>query len=398
MQNKKNILIMTQALSGGGAERLAANLSVGLKDKANITIVTYWATEDEYDYSGTRINLNMVGKSVLGKLLCSVRRVWAVHKIKKKHEIDISISYVPPCDYVNIFSKRKNEKTIIDVVSNMSKVYPKGLRRIFRQFILRKADFLVTDSEGVRQDLLNNFKINCEKKSRTIYSSLDISEIKRVCKEKNKVENLDLPQKFLSCMGSFRMAKGHWHLIKAFYTIKDKIPDIDLVIMGDGIYREKYNELISELGIEDRVYLPGYINPPHAVINLSEVFVFSSVYEGMGNSIIEAMACETPVVSVDCKFGAREILDPDTPIDHVCKKIEMCKYGIITPGFPMEDIDISRTITKEERMLGKGILEMLKDEKRKKNYIEMGIEYCNVFDNLEITRQWEDILDVVMKK
>lgn len=388
---------MTQSLSGGGAERLAANLSIGLKDNSDITIVTYWSDDEEYDYFGKRINLDLVGNSVVKKAICSIKRIIEVKKIKKANNIQLSISFVPSCDYVNILTKRKNEKTIIDVVSNMSKVYPNGFRRVFRKFVLNKADFLVTDSEGVRQDLLNSFNLNCEKKSKTIYSSLDILEIRRKCEENANIDICKKAKKYISCMGSFRMAKGHWHLIKAFSTIKDDIPDLNLVILGDGVYREKYEELIYKLGLQERVFLPGYINFPHEIINRSIAFVFSSVYEGMGNSIIEAMASGTPVVSVDCKFGAREILDPSASLSHICTDVEICEYGIITPGFPMEDIDITTSISKEEKLLGKGIERLLSDEGFRNEYIKKGFEYCKKFDNTEITNQWKNVMEIVSK-
>ena len=59
--DKKNIMIISQSLSGGGAEKLAANLSLGLKDLMNVYIVTYWSGNEEYQYAGERINIGLVG-------------------------------------------------------------------------------------------------------------------------------------------------------------------------------------------------------------------------------------------------------------------------------------------------------------------------------------------------
>lgn len=286
MNNCKNVLIISQALSGGGAEKLAANLSLGLKEKANVTIVTYWKSEKEYDYAGERINLDLVGNGIISKICCALKRIFIIKKIKKQKKIDCSISYVPPCDYANVLSRVKNEKIIIDVVSNMSTVYKGGLSKWFRKYVLQHADFLVTVSEGVRKDLIDHFGVK-ESGSKTIYNSCDIEAVTDVV-NCSKRENSVIHKKYIVSMGSFRQPKGHWHLIKAFATIKNDIEDIDLVILGDGGYRQKYYELIERLDLSNRVHLPGFINPPFGVISKAEVFVFSSVFEGFGNAVNES--------------------------------------------------------------------------------------------------------------
>lgn len=394
---KRNVMIISQTLSVGGAEKLAANLSLGLKDIANVYVVTYLETDKEYDYAGHRINLNLIGNSKLSKMINAIKRVIIIKRLKKTYQIDCSVSYVPPCDYVNVLSRTKKEKVFIDVVSNMSTAFPKGIRRIFRKYVLSKADFIVTVSEGVRQDIIDHFGVS-EDKSRTIYNSCDIHAIEDECKNGEIIEKerLDLPGKYISTMGSFRLPKGHWHLIKAFSTIVSEIPEYKLVICGDGVYREKYVELINKLGIQDKVVMTGFLNPPHSVISKSALFVFSSVFEGFGNAVIEAMACGVPVVSTDCKYGPREILAPDTPFTTQSDGLEWAKYGLLVPAFPVDDIDTSTNISSEERLLGTAIKEMLNCPEKKEEYVTLGKEYCHMFDNEHITAIWLDTIEEVL--
>ena len=206
----KNILIITYTLTAGGAEKLAANLSLELSKYANVYVVTYEKRENEYSIAGTRINLNLRGRTFLDRVLCSMKRIKVVRKIKKKYNIDYSISFVPPTDYVNILSKRKGEKVLIDVVSNMSVVYPGGLKKAWRKYILKKADYVVTVSEGVRKDLIDNFGIEKEK-SKTIYNSCDIKNIEEECLKDDifiKHQSV-LPTEYICTMGSFRHPKCH---------------------------------------------------------------------------------------------------------------------------------------------------------------------------------------------
>jgi len=392
----KNIMIITQSLTGGGAEKLAANLSLELAKTDRLTIVTFKQDDIEYKYSGNRININRVGGKggILAHIINAFGRIRDVRKIKKSINCDCTISFLPQTDYVNVLSRRKNEKVIVDVVSNMSFVYPRGIKKAFRRFILKKADFVVTVSEGVRNDLINNFGIE-EGLSKTIYNSCDIDAIVKDCENKTEYARLKdiLPEKYICSMGSFRLAKGHWHLIKAFSTIADKIPEYKLVILGDGQYREKYKELIEALGLSNRVVLPGFANPPYSIISKSELFIFSSVFEGFGHSIIEAITCGVPVLSTDCNYGAREILAPKSDLFKKADKFEVCDYGYLLPPFNMDDIDSSSNILEIERKMGDAIIEVLSRDN--KELIQKGLDYVHKFDNLSYGRFWKETIEEV---
>ena len=393
----KNILIITQSLTGGGAEKLAANLSLELSKTDKVTIVTFTKTEIEYDYSGNRININRVGGKggLFTHILNAIGRIVEVKKIKKRINCDCAISFLPQTDYVNVLSRIKGEKIIVDVVSNMSFVYPKGIKKWFRYLILNKADYIVTVSEGVRKDLINNFNVRKEN-SKTIYNSCDIDSIITDCKKEKEFKRLEsvLPEKYICSMGSFRLAKGHWHLIKAFSTIADKIPNYKLVILGDGQYRDKYEKLIEKLGLSNRVVLPGFANPPYSIISHSDLFIFSSVFEGFGHSIIEAMACGVPVLSTDCDYGAREILTPKTDFKIKAKEVETCEYGFLMPPFNMDDIDCNTNILELERIMGDAIMHILSLDN---NFlISKGLKYVRKFDNEAYGKYWKETIEEII--
>lgn len=67
--------------------------------------------------------------------------------------------------------------------------------------------------------------------------------------------------------------------------------------------------LTQELGLDEDVSLPGFVDNPYAYMARSAVFVLSSAWEGFGNVLVEAMAVGTPVVSTDCPSGPAEILE-----------------------------------------------------------------------------------------
>ena len=81
-----------------------------------------------------------------------------------------------------------------------------------------------------------------------------------------------------------------------------------LGFIGEGSERASLEALARDLGLAERVFFPGYVDDPFAWLQRASLLVSSSVYEGLGNAIIEALACGTPVVSTDCPYGPREIL------------------------------------------------------------------------------------------
>jgi glycosyltransferase involved in cell wall biosynthesis len=109
-------------------------------------------------------------------------------------------------------------------------------------------------------------------------------------------------------IGSLKSQKDYPTLLKAFVLLRDRRP-ARLLILGEGPERPALERLIGELGLVDRVRLAGYVADPYPYLEMADLFVLSSAWEGLGNVIIEALVCGTPVVATDCRSGPAEILE-----------------------------------------------------------------------------------------
>ncbi len=109
-------------------------------------------------------------------------------------------------------------------------------------------------------------------------------------------------------VGALTRQKDFPTLIRAFAGV-ERPADARLMILGEGPDRPELERLIGELGLGDRVALPGFVGNALALMARSDVFVLSSLYEGLPTVLIEASAVGVPVISTDCKSGPREILD-----------------------------------------------------------------------------------------
>ena len=97
-------------------------------------------------------------------------------------------------------------------------------------------------------------------------------------------------------------------LLTAFARLLARRP-ARLVVLGEGRLRHKLLALAKELRLEECVDFPGFQENPYAFLAKADLFVLSSRNEALPTVLIEAMACGCPVVSTDCPFGPREILE-----------------------------------------------------------------------------------------
>ncbi len=108
-------------------------------------------------------------------------------------------------------------------------------------------------------------------------------------------------------VGRLVAQKDHTTLLRAFAAHRRQHPS-RLMILGEGPLREALGSLASDLGVAGHVRFAGFQRNPLPWMRRACAVVLSSAYEGLGNVLIEAMACGTPVVSTDCPYGPSEIL------------------------------------------------------------------------------------------
>lgn len=114
---------------------------------------------------------------------------------------------------------------------------------------------------------------------------------------------LDSRPPVILAVGGLRKVKDFATLLRAFARLKDR--KVRLLILGEGKERRHLSRLAGRLGISDRLDLPGFVANPYPYLARSRLLVLSSVREGLGNVVVEALAVGTPVVATDCSHGLR---------------------------------------------------------------------------------------------
>ena len=234
------------------------------------------------------------------------------------HAPDLLYSAKPHTNMIAIMAALKssaNTKVIItehtalsiDLHSRQKKLRFKNLPQSLATFY-PMADELVTVSHCAGKDLLETIQNN-QLRPRPIYNPIPIDTIREKMREplehrwfnKTKV-------KVILAVGRLENQKDFPTLLHAFSAVR-KQGEFKLIILGEGKRREKLELLINQLDLNDHVEMPGHVKNPYAYMYHSDLFVMSSLWEGLPTVLIEALACECKVVSTDCPCGPMEILD-----------------------------------------------------------------------------------------
>lgn len=116
------------------------------------------------------------------------------------------------------------------------------------------------------------------------------------------------PRPVFISVGRLVEQKDHATLLRAFAAFRRDRPG-RLVILGRGPLHDPLLALAAQLGVRDDVDFAGFRPNPLPLIRAADALVLSSRYEGFGNVLVEALGCGTPIISTDCPYGPREILE-----------------------------------------------------------------------------------------
>ena len=122
----------------------------------------------------------------------------------------------------------------------------------------------------------------------------------------DKISTLD--EKKVISVGRLSPQKNYASLIRAFKYVVDKHPNWTLEIYGDGPQEMELKSLIDQLNLKRHVFLKGYSSNVKGVMTNASIFVLSSIFEGFGLVIVEAMTCGLPIVSYACPCGPKDII------------------------------------------------------------------------------------------
>lgn len=267
--------------------------------------------------------MKQIPKSVQIFDLKSSRSMFSIHRLahyltsRKPDALISAQSYANIISILAKFISRCQTKLVVTerLVMSSATAAAKNRRERLLPTLMRwlypKADAIVGNSQAVAVDLVKFLRISPDR-VKVIYNPTLSPDILKRAKEPvtHPWFKPDEPPVILG-IGRLVLQKDFETLIRAFAVLR-KQQSARLVILGEGPLREDFQLLIQELGIHKDVDLPGFTDNPYRFLKAASLFVLSSLYEGLPNALIEALAVGTPAISTDCPGGSREILNDGT--------------------------------------------------------------------------------------
>ncbi len=308
------VTIVVPSLSVGGAERTAVVLSEFLNNfghsvacvairsaRGNFYSVPHGV---EYQSLGEPVvNARGIGRAIIGNLkrLCKLRK-----KIRSTCP-DVVVSLVARTNIRVILACLGAGLPVIVAERNDIKQDIGRFWRLIRPVVYRFSSAIVVqtarNAAGFRQAVGSSVPFfvipNAVQLPRTQPGSLRGGADKPAWWPQSRV---------ILAVGKLEKQKGFDMLLRAFSACGDAVSDYSLVIVGEGTQRRYLSDLGTELGVSERVVMPGVVNDPFPLYQLSDMFVLASRFEGFPNVLLEAMASGCPCISYDCPSGPAEII------------------------------------------------------------------------------------------
>jgi glycosyltransferase involved in cell wall biosynthesis len=270
-----------------------------------VTLVTLADRPDDHYSIDPSVRRLALGKEEASRnkwigLVRNVRRVSALRGTIRAVRAPVVISFGARANVVTLLAGIRTGTRVIVSERIDPRYHPLGAPwGRLRRWTYRRAYRLVVQTDG-----LIPWASSLVGAGRCCVIENPVPELKQVAA---RVEPSTATRTILA-VGRLDRQKGFDVLLQAFALVAPEFADWRLVILGEGDERPRLSAMMRELGIVDRVSLPGVVPDPERVMAASDLFVLSSRYEGFPNALLEAMAYGMPVISTDCPSGPRQII------------------------------------------------------------------------------------------
>ncbi len=306
---KKDLILFYPSFERGGVENILQNLikernsneyNIHIISSKNFLKLKFKKNKNLNFYPVLRkINIPFIpqrfitalnGMIILNSLLKDKRKNVVVHSMQS------NVAAIIVCLFKNIKIVIRNSEDPIYSTINSENIFFGFISFCLKLLFYNFADGIITNSKGSANSL-RYFVFN-KKKIHQIYNPY----LKKINK-KNYVK-----KKYIINIGRLRKQKDHKTLLLAFEIFLKKKKDYKLIILGHGNLEDNLKILSKKLKISNKVIFKGWTKDTLTYLKKSKIFVLSSIYEGLGNVLIDAINFNVPCVSTDCKSGPSEIL------------------------------------------------------------------------------------------
>ena len=288
----KRIMFVAAPLAGGGAERVMVNLATEMVAQGHEVIIIITSPKPIEYQADSRVNLITIKTDYPNKVKKIFEKTKQLRQIFREHPDYTLITFLPDvCVYTAVASLGLPNKSIMSE-RNAPKFNPDyAWQRKLRDIAYHFADTCVFQTQEARDYFCKSIR----RKGVIIENPIAVDSLPDSWQEEREKEIL--------MVGRLEPQKNVGMFIEAMELLKKEHPDYCGRIYGRGHTKDEMSRMIREKHLEDYVYLEDYSTNIYEKMRRATAYVSTSNYEGMCNSMLEAMAMGVPTVVTDCPSG-----------------------------------------------------------------------------------------------
>jgi len=307
---KRNVLHVIYSFTTGGAEEVIVNYARAY-DKSKYNFYVCIITDgdhmiDKLKKTGVRVYVLKKTKRL------DLNTFKQIRSIIKTNNIDILHMHNPPAQNYALFpSLFSSVKIRLRTEHNI--YYKNRVMKFYgaaNYFLTLFQNIVIACSKKVHQSQLTDYKLP-KSKVVTIENGIEGSIFNTTVADDYLAREVGIKKKkYLSItVGNLIEQKGHLFLIDAAEKVIKERQDILFLIVGDGKLKDKLADQIKEKGLQEFVHLTGKRPDIPELLSLSDIFLLSSLWEGLPIVLLEAMAAKTAIIATDVGGNAEVIKD-----------------------------------------------------------------------------------------
>ncbi len=312
MKTSCRILLLNTQMEAAGAQRASIELARGLKQLGHeVTMATLYDKADYVREFSESYGLNIIDLQMkatggpIKKVRHFVQGLLRLRGVLLNREIEILQTFDFYSNALGPLAARSARVPIcVTSQRNSSRGGKKWLRSFARAITNSEwVQMMTAVSEHTRLESITEEGIRPEK-IMTIYNGI---AVERFEVELSPTEELELRQSLgvdetaviVTTVARLHPQKGHTYLLQAIKPVTETMPNVRFLFIGEGALQAEIEHKIKEAGLSPFVLLPGVRTDIPQILSISDLFVLPSLWEGLPNALLEAMAAGLPVVSTN---------------------------------------------------------------------------------------------------
>ena len=304
-----HLVLVISSLRAGGAERVMATLAGAWAERGHRVelVTTHDGGQPPHYQVSSAVQLRSVDPRLSG-LRKQLAIIKALRDLVKTSRPDVIVSFLTSTNILTLAACRGLGVPV--VVSERIDPDKKRIKRrwsLLRRLMYRDASLVIaqTPTAAARYEHLAPGRI------RVIPNPLELPVDSTDGSPCSSETTVHMTGPTIIAVGRLRPAKGFDLALRAMAMLPPALDQWRLLILGEGPSRNDLISLRDELGLKERVSLPGLVPDPWPWLRRADIFLLPSRSEGFPNALCEAMAAGLPVIAADCPSGPADIITPD---------------------------------------------------------------------------------------